>query len=207
MFIIEQVKLQTLAFMFEKLRAFFERGLTLTDQHFEFIKAQFHSKKIKKGEVIFREGEIAKYGMFVASGCLRTYIIDNKGKEHIIQFSPENWWVADMDSFTTGVQTQYFLDAVEDSELLLCDNISFTKILEYVPGLAAQYQAGIQKHTAAKNQRIALALSASAQERYGNFLKAYPSLVQRLPLHMIASYLGITPETLSRVRRHLCRNH
>jgi CRP-like cAMP-binding protein len=145
--------------------------------------------------------------MFVVCGCLRTYIIDNKGKEHVIQFSPENWWVADMDSFTTGVPTQYFLDAVEDSELLLCDNISFTKILEHIPGLAAQYQAGIQKHTAAKNQRIALALSATAKERYGHFLKTYPSLVQRLPLHMIASYLGITPETLSRVRKDLSHNH
>jgi CRP-like cAMP-binding protein len=193
--------------MFEKLRAFFERGLTITDEHFEFIKAQFNSKNIKKGEVIYREGDVAKHGMFVVSGCLRTYIIDNKGKEHIIQFSPENWWVADMESFTTGVPTQYFIDAVEKSELLLCDNVSFGKILDHIPGLAAQYQEGIQKHTAAKNQRIALALSATAEERYENFLKIYSSLVQRLPQHMIASYLGITPETLSRVRSHLSRKH
>jgi CRP-like cAMP-binding protein len=82
--------------MFEKLRTYFERSFPITDEQFEFIKTLFIPKKVNKGEFLLREGGMAKYGMFVASGCLRTYTIDNKGKEHILQFSPEDWWTGDM---------------------------------------------------------------------------------------------------------------
>ena len=106
--------------MFEKLHSFFQRkGFLLADEQFEFVKALFIPKNVKKGESLLREGEMAKYGLFVASGCLRTYTIDNKGKEHILQFSPEDWWTGDMDSLVNNSPSQCFIDAVEDSEILL----------------------------------------------------------------------------------------
>lgn len=187
--------------MFEKLRAFFERSVSITDEQFEFIKTQFIPKKVRKSEFLLREGEVAKYGIFVASGSLRTYTIDNKGKEHIIQFSLENWWTGDMESAMTGSPSSYFIDAIEDSEVLLFDNTSLQKVFSHIPEMAAQYQEGLQRHAAAKNKRIASWLSATAEERYEDFLRTYPTIAQRVPQHMIASYLGISPETISRIRK------
>jgi CRP/FNR family transcriptional regulator, anaerobic regulatory protein len=187
--------------MFEQLRAFFERSVPITDEQFDFVKAQFIPKQVKKNEFLLREGEVAKYGMFVASGCLRTYTIDDKGKEHILQFSVENWWTGDMDSLMNGTPTSYFIEVIEDAEVLLFDNTSLQKVFASIPALAAQYQEGLQKHAAAKNKRIVSSLSATAEQRYDDFLKIYPSIAQRVPQHMIASYLGVSPETLSRIRK------
>ena len=191
--------------MFEKLRAFFERHIPITDEQFEFLKTQFIPKKVKKHEFLIREGEVAKYGIFVAAGCLRTYTIDNKGKEHIIQFSIENWWTGDRNSFMTGTPTPYFIDALEDSEVLLFEDASMQKAIAYIPAMAAQYQEGLQRHGTANEKRIVSSLSATAEERYDNFLKTYPTIAQRVPQHMIASYLGVSPETLSRIRKQLSR--
>lgn len=187
--------------MFEQLRAFFERSVPITDEQFDFVKAQFIPKPVKKNEFLLREGEVAKYGMFVASGCLRTYTIDDKGKEHILQFSVENWWTGDMDSLMNGTPTSYFIEAIEDAEVLLFNNTSLQKVFASIPALAAQYQEGLQNHAAAKNKRIVSSLSATAEQRYDDFLKIYPSIAQRVPQHMIASYLGVSPETLSRIRK------
>jgi CRP-like cAMP-binding protein len=162
-------------------------------------------KKVNKGEFLLREGEMAKYGMFVASGCLRTYTIDNQGKEHILQFSPEDWWTGDMSGFLNGVPSQLFIDAIEDSAVLLVDNVSFQKFNEYIPASAVAFRRGLQKSLVARNQRIVFSLSATAEERYSDFIKKYPSLIQRVPQHMIASYLGVSPETLSRIRKQQSR--
>jgi CRP/FNR family transcriptional regulator, anaerobic regulatory protein len=187
--------------MIEKLRSFLERHIPITEQQFVFIKTLFQSKKVKKGEFLLREGERAKYGIFVASGCLRTFTIDDKGKEHILQFSPEDWWTGDMNGMVNGAPSQFFIDAIEDSELLIFDHASLQKLNECIPESAVMYQAALQKSLVAKNQRIVSAISASAADRYNAFVKKYPALIQRVPQHMIASYLGISPETLSRIRK------
>jgi CRP-like cAMP-binding protein len=169
------------------------------------MQALILPKKFRKGEFLLREGEVAKYGGFIARGCVRSYTVDNKGKEHIVQFSPEDWWVANIESMRTGAPSAYFIDAVEDTDVLLFDPPSFQKIIQNIPAFASLFQVGIQKHASAKDHRIIASLSASAEERYTDFLQKYPSIAQRVPQHMLASYLGVSPETLSRIRKQMSR--
>jgi CRP-like cAMP-binding protein len=191
--------------MHQALREYFARNFDVDDRSFDLIKELVQDRNVKKGGFLLREGEIAKDGIFVVSGCLRSYIIDNKGKEHILQFAPKDWWISDFQSMMNQTPTTYFIDAIEDSEVLLMNANAHKKMLESIPGYAASFQTGIQKHTSAKERRIIASLSSSAEERYSDFLKTYPSIAQRVPQHMLASYLGITPETLSRIRKQLSR--
>ena len=187
------------------LRAYLEERATFTDRDFDVIRESFLPKRLLTGEFLQRGGEVTKYAAFVATGCLRNYIIDAKGKEHIVQFAPETWWLADSTSLQTGAPSPYFIDAIEESEVLLLDGPSHVRLVEQVPGYAAAFRTGLQRHNAAKDQRIATSLSGSAEERYLEFLKVYSAIAARVPQTMLASYLGMTPETVSRIRKNLSR--
>jgi CRP-like cAMP-binding protein len=187
--------------MFDFLYTYLSERMPLTREQFDAVQDYFISKKLSRGELLLREGEIAKYGCFVSKGCLRSYVVDNKGKEHVVQFAPENWWLTDIDSIVHKKPTLYFMDAIEPSEVLLIDFSSFQKLMSTLPGLAQSFQSGQQKHNAAKDKRIIATLTSDAETRYHQFLETYPTIAQRVPQHMLASYLGISPETLSRVRR------
>jgi len=189
--------------MFDVLRSFLEKMFPITDEEFALFQELFLPLELKKGAFLQREGDIAKYAAFVTKGCLRNYVIDNKGKEHVVMFAPENWWVADSNSIMNGTPTAYFVDAIEDSVVLLADKHANETIMKRIPAFARSFQVGVQKHAAAKDKRIVQALTATAEERYLNFLETYPTIAQRVPQHMLASYLGVTPETVSRIRKSL----
>ena len=165
----------------------------------------FLPRTLRAGEFLQRAGDGVAHGAFVATGCLRKYVLDAKGKEHIVQFAPENWWVGEGPGVTPGTPAQYFIDAVEDSNLLLFDAASHQRAIEHVPAYAAGFRNGLQRDAAAKEQRIVNALSESAEERYEAFLKKHPSIALRVPQFMLASYLGVSPETLSRIRKSRSR--
>jgi CRP-like cAMP-binding protein len=187
--------------MFEVLFAYLERNFALTKEDIFLIKSVFLPRTMEKGEFLVREGEIPKYAAFTCKGFLRSYVIDNKGKEHIIQFAPENWWISAKPAHLRETPSSVFIDAIEDSEVLLIDRNGHITMLEKVHGYATAFHAGIQKRGEVKEKRIVNSLSATAEERYNDFLKDYPTIAQRVPQHMLASYLGITPETISRIRR------
>ena len=190
---------------FETLRTYLEARGAFTSEDFDFIRGVFLPKRLSAGDVLQRAGDVARYAGFVARGCLRSYVIDAKGKEHIVQFAPETWWLGDLTSLTTGAPSPYFIDAIEDSELLVIDGPSHQKLLEHVSAYATSFRTGLQRHAAAKNHRIVGSLSGSAEERYLEFLRTYPSIVRRVPQWMLASYLGVSPETVSRIRKNLSR--
>ena len=187
--------------MHESLFAYFERSFELTEADRAVIRKVVAPKSMKKGEFLQRQGEVAHLGAFVCKGFLRSYVIDNKGKEHIIQFAPENWWISDKIGMSQGAAATYFIDAIEDSELLTTDMQGHVTMMKEIPGYGESFQKGMQKRTAAKDSRIVHSLTSTAEERYNDFLATYPSIAQRVPQHMLASYLGITPETLSRIRK------
>lgn len=191
--------------MFEFLFAYLEKACSLSAADKELIYASFIPRKLMKGEFLHREGENVKYGAFVCKGFLRSYVVDNKGREHIIQFAPENWWISDKGAGAPDSKALTFIDAIEDSDLLLIDQPAHFNMLEQVEAYNKSFQTGMQKRSAAKDKRIVHSLVADAEERYMDFIQTYPSIAQRVPQHMLASYLGIAPETLSRVRRKSMR--
>ena len=190
---------------FSVLRAYLEARAQFTAEHLEIVERLFVPATLKTGEFLQRAGEVARYAAFVAAGCLRSYVIDAKGKEHIVQFAPETWWLADGISLNDRTPSQFFFEAIEDSALLLIEPSSHQELVKRVPPYAAAFQSGIQRHAAAKDRRIAESLSTSAEERYLQFLDTYPSIAQRVPQWMLASYLGVSPETLSRIRKNRSR--
>ena len=190
---------------FEVLRAYLDARATFSDHDFDLIRGALLHKHLDAGEFLQRGGDITQYAAFVAAGCLRNYVIDAKGKEHIVQFAPETWWLADARSLNDRTPSPYFIDAIEESELLLIDGPSHQSLVDRVAGYAAAFRKGLQRHAAAKDQRIVSSLSATAEERYLEFVRVYPSIALRVPQAMLASYLGMTPETVSRIRKHLSR--
>jgi CRP-like cAMP-binding protein len=150
---------------------------------------------VKKGAVLQRIGDISSKVFLVESGLLRSYIIDDKGKEHIYMFGPENWLVAD--SCEPNTPCQLFIDALEDTIINVATK---EELLKEGPDLTA-----LLRRLDTMQNRIIMLMSSNAKKRYEHFTKTYPNIIQRVPLKMVASYLGITPEALSRIRNELSK--
>lgn len=165
-------------------------------------------KKVKKEEYLLRKGEHCKHTFFVEKGLLRQYSIDEKGKEHILSFAPENWFVTDRESTYFNQPSAYFIQALEDSQVMLIDENFVQLLSKKIPNFTDFNNKLLHNHIRHLQNRINLLLSADAENRYLEFIKMYPDILLRVPQTMVASYLGITPESLSRVRRELAnKNH
>lgn len=189
--------------MFEVLFSKIDEKINLTDAEKEICKSLFSPKKLRKRQYILQQDDICKNLVFVEKGILRSYSVDDKGNEHILQFALEGWWIADIYSFLTGEPAEYNIDAIEDSELLQISKSALDELYERVPKFERYFRILTQSNMIATQRRLTATLSANADEKYLKLLSAYPNIVARVPQHMIASYLGITPETLSRVRKRI----
>lgn len=160
-------------------------------------------KSIKKKQLLLREGEVCNFEAYIVSGCLRTFYIDENGSEVILQFSVEDWWVSDIGSFHDRTPSLLYIEALEDSELLTFSPASKEELLARVPQFERVFRLMIQRHLSALERRLIRTIAKTAEERYVEFINQYPKIALRVPQHYIASYLGMTPEFLSKVRRRL----
>jgi CRP-like cAMP-binding protein len=189
--------------MFELLSKSFEERISISKEEFDFCKTLFIPKKLRKKQYLLQEGDICRYTAFVEKGMLRTFTVDEKGNEPILQFSMEGWWIADLYSFLTDEPSQYNIEAMEECELLLITKENWDILLKKVPAFEHYFRILIQNNLIATQRRLMSSLSETAEEKYTKLINNFPGCVQRVPQHMIASYLGITPETLSRVRSQM----
>ena len=174
-----------------------------TKEEFSYFKTFFTQKKLRKRQYFLQEGDVSKYQAFVEKGIARSYTVDEKGSEHILQFASEGWWITDLSSYLTSEPSILHIDALEDVELLLLTKPNWEEAMKKIPALERYFRIIIQNHLVSTQKRLLQSLVETAEEKYNRFLRAYPECAQRVPQHMIASYLGVTRETLSRVRKQI----
>lgn len=183
----------------------FNKKVPLTKEEELQIAKFLTPKKLRKKQYLLQEGDPCKFVAFVEKGALRSYSVDEKGTEHIIQFALEGWTIADLYSFLTGEPATYNIDAIEDSELTLISKSAHEELLNTMPKFETFTRLNITGAYVAMQRRLTSIISSPSEDRYESFNALYPDIVQRVPQHMIASYMGLTPETLSRVRKKIVR--
>ncbi|WP_194972599.1 Crp/Fnr family transcriptional regulator [Aquiflexum lacus] len=169
------------------------------------IFENLNTNNIAKGVILLHKGDMCKHAYKVISGCLKSYVIDKSGKEHILQFAPEDWYISDMDSFFNYKPSQIFIEAIEKTDYIKIGKTEFENLLNLESNSAHEQQLKLIRNIISTNKRLIGLLSSTAEERYSEFIETYPSLVQRIPLKLIASYIGITPEYLSELRKEISK--
>lgn len=163
-------------------------------------------RKIEKGTLLIKEGDYCRNTYWIESGLLIKYGIDDKGKKHVLQFAPESWWITDRACIFKNVPASYFIETIEDSSVVYFDDKLILDLCVKYPKFNFFHNSLLQNHIRHLTNRVYRQLSASAEERYLSFINLHPNLFHRAPLSLIASYLGVTPECVSRVRRDLTKN-
>jgi CRP-like cAMP-binding protein len=189
--------------MHEQLEKSIAAKINLTQSEWEEVKPFFIPKKLRKRQYLLNAGDVCQYFCFVEKGLLRSFSIDKNANEHTVQFAVEGWWISDMASFLSGDTAVYNIEAIEESELLLLTKQSMDEMLDKVMKMERYFRLLMQNNIMVLQRRIMGVLSLSAEEKYKRMMKLYPDILQRSPQQYIASFLGITPETLSRVRKQV----
>lgn len=191
--------------MFDLFRKYLIDKTNLTEHDFELIESLCTLKIIRKKQYLLQSGDVWKYDAFICRGLLKMYYLDTKGQEHIMQFAPENYWIGDRESMATELPSKYNIDAIEESEILLIKKNDFEMLRKTIPAFNDFVSQTIKKNVQALQERIHSNIILTTEEKYQNFIKQFPAITNRIPQHMIASYLGISAETLSRIRSQSAR--
>lgn len=185
---------------------YFNNILPLNDEEKAFVEEVFNDRRVKRRQFILQEGEVCMHNTFVLEGCFKMYFVDNSGKEHNLQFAIENWWIGDIGSFHSEEPSKLNIEAIENSVILQIKKedqlrlfVDYPKFNQIFRVLAENAMVGLQKRTIQN-------ISSTAEERYLDFLKRHPQFFNRISNVQIASYLGVTPEFLSAIRKKIAKS-
>ena len=191
--------------MFDQLIKSIQEKVPVTKEELELCKHYFTPKKLRKKQFLLQEGDVCNRMAFVEKGALCSYSTDAKGTQRVIQFAFEGWWISDLYSFFTREPSCLSIEALEDCELLLLDHEQQESLLKNVPKYETYTRMLLQNAYVALQRRIEGTIGLPAEEKYSRLLSQYSAIVNRVPQHLIASYLGVSPETLSRIRKQMTR--
>lgn len=186
----------------EPLLNYFQKIIALNNEEKQLVTEKFQPRLYRKRQYILQEGDVCKQMNFVVRGCLRMFAIDNKGNTHILQFAAENWWITDISSFYERKNSKLNIDALEDTMVLQISFENLTSLYNEAPKFNRIFRVLIENSHVALQKRLLQNISSTAEERYLSFIQTYPQLSNRIPQTQIASYLGITPEFISRIRNN-----
>ncbi len=189
--------------MFEELEKQLQKQIRLSPEAFDLVRRHFVPKKIRKKQFLLHQGDICSQLAFVEKGTLFSYSTTEKGATNVVQFAFEGWWMADLYSFFTREPSKLTIEALEHCELLILRNDNFQPLLDEVPAMESYFRILYQNAYVALQRRIEATIGLSAEERYKRLLDEDAHLLLRVPQHLIASFLGVTPETLSRIRKQI----
>jgi CRP/FNR family transcriptional regulator, cyclic AMP receptor protein len=191
--------------MFYQIDAYLNRCSALTSQELDLFHSYLKPGMVKKRSFLLRQGEVCRFEAYILKGCLKKYYIDSQGNAVILQFAVEDWWISDIASFSEQKPSNLFIQSLEDTRLLMIDHDSKEKLFSAIPSLERVFRLMVQRSYSVLESRFYATIAHSAEERYQDFLERYPDISNRVPQTQIASYLGITPESLSRIKSKMVR--
>lgn len=182
------------------------KNLSFSEEQVKFIESVFYKVNYKKGDIILKANDNVDFQYYILEGCLRTYHIDKIGKEHTIQFGIKDWWISDYTAFFSASKAIMTIEVIQDAILYRISRIDKERLYEKIPAIETFFRIKLERAFAAFQRRILSNLSQTATERYLNFITTYPNIEKSVKNYHIASYLGITTESLSRIRKDLSQS-
>ena len=186
--------------MFAEFEKYIREHASFTDEDIKLFRETAVERTLRRKDFLLRAGEICRYKTFVSKGFLRTYRTTADGSEHVMQFSPENNWITDPESYNNFTPSVHYIDALERTEVVMWTKKDFDYLFDNIPDLKTYSDSLISTNLLRTRQRVFSSISSNAEEKYDEFIKTYPGIFARVPLHMVASFLGVSRETLSRIR-------
>ena len=186
--------------MFEIFETFITANGDFTPEDLQLMRSLSIVKKVRRKEFLLQEGEICRHKIFVAKGLLKSYCLKNDGTEHIMRFAPENSWTTDHISLKNQTPAQSNIEALENSEVVMWTRENMHELFNSIPAFKVYMSRLIENALKSSHDRILINLSYTSEEKYEDFIASFPDVFRRVPLHMVASYLGVSRETLSRIR-------
>jgi CRP-like cAMP-binding protein len=188
-------------FFLDSLRKY----ISLSDEQSLLITGKLQLRKVRKKQWLVTPGEYCKTEFFVNKGCFRAYYVDDAGNQHVIKFATEGWWITDIESLFSGAPATLYVEALEDGEVVVLPKAAQEELYDHIPALNKYFRLVYQKALSNTSGRLLRTISGTAEQHYSQFVQQYPDIEQRVPQYMIASYLGITPEFLSKIKARMVR--